>query len=100
MSETPALQVGRVIPQQPCVQLIRDILIYIYFKKKENWLSEKVTILFCKGLHSGYIATGAKEVFLQFLLPHSQQQEICRISIFAVENGACTSELGEVLVNT
>lgn len=61
MSETPALllktvQTGRVIP---AVAQKGHFIIYLYFLKR-NWLSEKLTVLFCKSLHSGYMAIGAK----------------------------------------
>lgn len=61
MSETLALllktvQTGRVIP---AVAQKGHSIIYLYFLKR-NWLSEKLTVLFWKSRHAGYMAIGAK----------------------------------------
>lgn len=63
MSETPALllktvQAGRVIPAA-AMRVAHQGRYYISGFFKGSWLSEKLSeVLFCKGLHSGYIATG------------------------------------------
>lgn len=64
MSETPALllktvQAGRVIPAA-AMHVAHQGRYYISVFFKGSWLSEKPTVLFCTGLHSGYVATGTK----------------------------------------